>query len=227
MAPKSICEIKYIFSLYVKNRTNKVLTGTSETPGEVVESSLQVSAASSFMREEGTSAGLDEGGDSAQFMLSAEGSSLGVSVVEDGKTSLGCSWFFVVFSGCIGGGVIKGGGLMGCIAEDGVRWQAEDVQKPKGLRWPKDPAEDILDPVKHPSKESGEFLINMFKSMDSIDDAGVLDRALLRVRWAEALGLEILDPGTSKTVDLSDVAVEGGPPNSAWTFLWPLCMVAR
>ena len=80
-----------------------------------------------------------------------------------------------------------------------------------GLKCPKDPAEDTLVGPRYPDKESGEPLISAFKSIDSTDD-GVLESARFRLILADSLGLGKLEWGRSITVDLSDVAVDGGPP---------------
>lgn len=94
------------------------------------------------------------------------------------------------------------------------------MQNAIGLKWPKEPAEDTLVGPRYPESESGEPLINAFKSMDSTDEA-VLDSGRFLVILADGRGLWKLECGRSITVDLSEeVAVDGGPPQSDPGFRW-------
>lgn len=63
-----------------------------------------------------------------------------------------------------------------------------EVQNAIGLKWPKEPAEDTLVGPRYPESESGEPLINAFKSMDSTDEA-VLDSGRFLVILADGRGL--------------------------------------
>lgn len=78
-----------------------------------------------------------------------------------------------------------------------------------GFKWLKDFVEDIRVGLRYFDKEFGEFLISVFKSIDSIDD-GVLESVRFRFIFVESFGFGKLECGRFIIVDFSDVVVDGG-----------------